>query len=57
MNARLVIEITKYSVAVGIGVTTAAIHMPAVRKFFKLDKKEEPELIPATDIEEEEPED
>ena len=54
MNKKVVIEITKFVGALAIGVTLGAVTRPAVNKFFGLDKKEEPDMVPSEDIEEEE---
>ena len=54
MNARLVINVAKYVGAVAIGVTVGAVTRPAVKEFFKLNKKEAVETIPSEDLAKEE---
>lgn len=55
MNKKVIIEITKFTGALAIGVATAAAFLPAVKKLFKLDetsKNEDP--TPSEDLEDEE---
>ena len=54
MKKTAIIEIAKFVGALTIGVAIGAITRPAVNKFFGLDKKAEPDMIPSEDIEEEE---
>ena len=54
MNKKAIVEIVKFVGALSVGATIGAITRPAVKKFFKLDKTAEPDLIPAEDITEEE---
>jgi hypothetical protein len=53
MNERTT-AIVKFVGASIIGTTLAAMAFPAVKSFFKLNKKAEPEVIPSEDIEDEE---
>lgn len=54
MNTKLAITIAKYVGSVAIATTIACIANPAIKNFFGLKKKEQPEVIPSEDIDEEE---
>lgn len=54
MNKKNVIEIVKFAGALAIGIGVGAATRPAVRELFKLNKKDEPDMVPSEDIEEEE---